>query len=140
MNNRETGMSTADMVPATEPRDGDNRGNGAASEAGMRNGADMPLLEETESTRFRSRWDEIQRGFVDEPRKSVEKADALVAEAIQQLTKVFAQQRSMLEQQLSRGDEASTDDLRLGLQRYRSFFQRLLEVQDGAIGSSRMRT
>jgi hypothetical protein len=58
----------------------------------------------------------------------VEQADGLVAEAIQQLAKVFAEERSTLEQQWSRGDEVSTDDLRVGLQRYRSFFQQLLEV------------
>jgi hypothetical protein len=87
-----------------------------------------PLLHEGDAAQFRSRWDEIQRGFVDEPQEAVEQADSLVAEAVQQVARVFAEERSNLEGQWSRGGEVSTDDLRLALQRYRSFFQRLLEV------------
>ena len=75
-----------------------------------------------------SRWREIQGSFVDEPRRAVEDADALVADLMQRLADGFAQERSRLESQWDRGDEVSTEDLRVALQRYRSFFDRLLSA------------
>ena len=77
---------------------------------------------------LRSRWSEIQTGFVDEPRKAVEQADVLVASAMKRLAEVFADERSRLEQHWDRGDNVSTEDLRVALQRYRTFFHRLLSV------------
>jgi len=77
---------------------------------------------------LRMRWKEIQTAFVDEPRKAVEQADGLVASAMKRLAEVFAQERSGLEKQWDRGDNVSTEDLRVALQRYRSFFDRLLSV------------
>jgi len=77
---------------------------------------------------FRSRWSDIQNNFVDEPRRSVEEADKLVATAIQRIAEVFSERRTKLEDQWSRGDEVSTEDLRLSLQQYRSFFSRLLSI------------
>jgi|SRR5579871_3855755 len=85
-----------------------------------------PLFTEEQARGFRSRWDGIQTGFVDEPRHAVEQADELVAEAIKRLAEMFANERSKLESQWDRGDNISTEDLRLALQRYRSFFDRLL--------------
>jgi hypothetical protein len=87
-----------------------------------------PLFSPEESQRFRSEWDAIQIGFVDEPRKSVEKADGLVANVIHRLAEVYAEERSRLESQWDRGDDVSTEDLRIALRRYRSFFDRLLSV------------
>ena len=81
-----------------------------------------------ETAGFRTRWDAIQTGFVDEPRKAVEEADALVAQVIKRLTEVFANERSTLEHQWDRGEQVSTEDLRLALQKYRSFFERLLAL------------
>lgn len=75
---------------------------------------------------MRARWEAIQAGFVDEPRRAVEDADALVAQVIRQLAESFAAERARLEAQWSRGDQVSTEDLRVALQRYRSFFQDLL--------------
>jgi len=91
------------------------------------NGAE-PLFPTTEAETFRSRWTEVQTGFVDEPRHAVEQADGLVAEMMKQLAEVFADERSKLEEQWSRGDDISTEDLRQALRRYRSFFDRLLSV------------
>jgi hypothetical protein len=85
-----------------------------------------PLL--TESEGFQSRWEEIQVRFVDEPRGAVEDADALVATVMQRLAEGFAQERERLEAQWGRGEDISTEDLRVALQRYRSFFQRLLST------------
>jgi hypothetical protein len=86
----------------------------------------VALLSPDETARFRERWQKIQTGFVDEPRHVVEQADALVAELMQQLAAGFAEAREGLEAQWSSGDEVSTEDLRVALTRYRSFFQRLL--------------
>lgn len=82
----------------------------------------------SEGTRFRDRWDAIQAGFVDEPRRAVEQADALIAEVMQRLAQVFADERARLEGQWSRGNDISTEDLRQALRRYRGFFDRLLSV------------
>lgn len=77
---------------------------------------------------LRSRWDDVQAAFVDDPRECVQKADRLVSDVVDQLTTGFAEARSRLEEQWSRGQEASTEDLRQALKRYREFFQRLLSV------------
>jgi hypothetical protein len=87
-----------------------------------------PLFPEAETARFREEWSAIQIGFVDEPRRSVEKADALVASVIQRLAASFSEEKSRLEGLWDRGEDVSTEDLRLNLRRYRSFFDRLLNV------------
>ena len=87
-----------------------------------------PLFPENEATNFRNRWTEIQAAFVDEPRRAVEQGDALVADVIKRLASSFADERSKLEGQWGRGEDVSTEDLRVNLQRYRSFFDRLLKV------------
>jgi hypothetical protein len=87
-----------------------------------------PLFPNDELDGLRSRWKEIQTNFVDEPRKAVEQADGLVASAMKRLAEVFAEERSKLEQQWDRGDNVSTEDLRVAFQRYRTFFDRLLSV------------
>jgi hypothetical protein len=88
----------------------------------------MPLFSESEMGDFRSQWSKVQTGFVDEPRRTVEEADKLVAAVMQRLAEGFANERSGLEKQWESGDNVSTEDLRLALQRYRSFFDRLLKL------------
>ena len=88
----------------------------------------MPLFSESEMEDFRSQWSNLQNGFVDEPRRTVEGADKLVAAVMQRLAEGFANERSGLEKQWDRGDNVSTEDLRVALQRYRSFFGRLLKL------------
>lgn len=90
--------------------------------------AHAPLLSSDLVDDLHARWSDIQAGFVDEPRQAVERADGLVAEAIKRLAESFADERSKLERQWDRGDDVSTEDLRQALQRYRSFFSRLLSV------------
>lgn len=87
-----------------------------------------PLFPSDELEGLRTRWMSIQTAFVDEPRKAVEQADSLVASAMKRLAEVFAKERSGLEQQWDRGDNVSTEDLRVALQRYRAFFDRLLSI------------
>jgi hypothetical protein len=85
-----------------------------------------PLLDPDDLEGMVDRWRDIQASFVDEPRNAVKDADNLVAELMQQLARTFASQREQLESSWSAGDSVSTEDLRQGLQRYRSFFERLL--------------
>jgi hypothetical protein len=85
-----------------------------------------PLLAADDAEGFRARWTDVQTGFVDEPRRAVEQADALVAELMQHLASTFADERGRLERQWDRGDDVPTDHLRDAFQRYRSFFERLL--------------
>jgi hypothetical protein len=87
-----------------------------------------PLFPTGELENLRTRWKEVQTAFVDEPRKAVEQADGLVASAMKRLAEVFADERQKLEGQWDRGDNVSTEDLRLALQRYRTFFHRLLSI------------
>ena len=87
-----------------------------------------PLFDPHIGEGLRTRWNEIQVGFVDEPRTAVERADHLVAEAIKQLADSFATTRQKLEDEWAQGSDVSTENLRLALQRYRSFFNRLLSL------------
>jgi hypothetical protein len=88
----------------------------------------MPLFSESEIEGFRSQWGHIQTGFVDQPRRTVEGADKLVASVMQRLAEGFANERWGLEKQWDHGDSVSTEGLRVALQRYRSFFDRLLNL------------
>lgn len=89
---------------------------------------DKSLFAGADLSRLGSRWTDVQAAFVDDPKECVQKADALVAEVVEQLTVGFSEARARLEAQWARGEEASTEDLRLSLKRYREFFQRLLSV------------
>jgi hypothetical protein len=115
-----------DQEPAAPPVDAaaaqtapDHGTGGTVSRTG-------PLLATNDAEGFRARWTDIQTGFVDEPRRAVEQADALVAELMQHLASTFADERGRLERQWDRGDDVPTDHLRDAFQRYRSFFERLL--------------
>jgi hypothetical protein len=82
----------------------------------------------SEAQEFRTRWEKTQAGFVDEPRKAMHEADELVEAAVKRLSEIFAEERAKLEREWDRGDDVSTEDLRLAFRRYRSFFDRLLSV------------
>lgn len=90
--------------------------------------ADEPIFPEGEAMALKRSWEGIQAGFVDEPRAAVEDADQLVAATMKRLAEMFAEERSRLEAQWDRGDDVSTEELRVALQRYRTFFGRLLNV------------
>ncbi len=123
----EEGLTTAALARAQPDVERQTEARSFAEPARAQADA-SPLLNTQESGELRARWGSIQAGFVDEPRKAVEQADALVAGAMKRLAEVFAEERSRLEEQWGRGDDVSTEDLRLALQRYRSFFGRLLSV------------
>ena len=116
------GLSTADLAR------GDTTSRAEAGQ-GQRPDAQPEALFPAEDARtFQTRWDAIQVSFVDEPRRAVEQADALVAEALKRQAEIFAAARADLEGQWDRGQDVSTEDLRQALQRYRAFFTRVLKV------------
>jgi hypothetical protein len=84
------------------------------------------LFAEGEASGLRGQWTEVQAGFVDDPKQCVHQADSLVSEVVERLTANLAQARARLEEQWASGEEASTEDLRVALKRYREFFDRLL--------------
>ena len=87
-----------------------------------------PLFPDTEAADFRRRWTDVQTSFVDEPRRAAQQADELVAGVMKRLAETFARERASLEQQWDRGENVTTEDLRIAMQRYRSFFDRLLSI------------
>jgi len=133
-----TSVSAAPIPTHLTSADADNQsavgqnavGQNAAQQGALQSSVaqSSSLLSSDEAVAFRSRWDAVQTGFVDEPRQAVEQADALVAQAIQRLAETFTTERAKLEGQWSRGTDVSTEDLRVTLQRYRSFFDRLLHI------------
>ena len=89
----------------------------------------IPLFEDEAASKFRSRWLTIQSKFVDDPRDAVKQADDLVADIIKSVTMSFSDRRVSLEQQWNSGENISTEDMRVALKRYRSFFERLLSLE-----------
>ncbi|HEX8028381.1 MAG TPA: hypothetical protein VF491_07970, partial [Vicinamibacterales bacterium] len=103
------------------------RGTATASATGD-SARHIDLFPDEELGGYRTQWEAIQTGFVDQPRAAVEQADALVSQLVTRLTDVFTRERSTLEGQWTKGDNVSTEDLRIALTRYRSFFHRLLSM------------
>jgi hypothetical protein len=115
-------MSTADLARgmATNNAPANTSSTGAAHQ--------MPLFADNELGDLRRRWQDVQVGFVDDPRNAVKGADELVASLMTRLAQIFSDERGKLEHEWDKGENVSTEDLRVALQRYRSFFDRLLSV------------
>jgi len=111
-----------DQTAEAEERPDESRGLRNKSESAS-------LFEKNKAEHFRARWLEIQSRFVDDPNVSVKDADELVTNVIRNITSTFADERISLESQWKRGDKVSTEDLRVALRRYRSFFNRLLSLE-----------
>lgn len=124
---RGAGGSTTELERNVRDREVE-RARAGSTPADMRAPQETPLLAQDVIGQLQNQWTDIQAGFVDEPRRAVERADGLVADAIKRLAETFANERNKLEGQWDRGDDVSTEDLRQALQRYRSFFSRLLSV------------
>ncbi|GAA3908359.1 hypothetical protein GCM10023084_70730 [Streptomyces lacrimifluminis] len=117
----------ADPGTRDEERGADSHTQHQATDPGARAEDEAPqLLTPEDEEGFRTRWQEVQNEFVDDPRDAVHTADALVAEVMQKLAATFADHKQELEGQWNRGEQADTEDLRLALRHYRSFFNRLL--------------
>jgi hypothetical protein len=141
-------LGTADLVAATGPArqadlpmDGDVRREGEPTMRSTNDTQDMQqpamqsdaellaaLFPPEMAQDFRSRWDEVQIGFVDDPKQAVRKADELVAQVMKNLAQKFADERSKFESQFDEQGSASTENLRVALRGYRSFFQHLLSL------------
>jgi hypothetical protein len=134
-------LSTADLAAAAQPapsadeaerrrgeRREDEKAEARRDEARSGDGRDQlaPLFPGDLAQQFRSRWDQVQSGFVDDPREAVRHGDELVAQVMKSLAESFAAERQKLEDQFRETDSASTENLRLAFRRYRSFFERLL--------------
>ena len=130
--------SDADLGAGAPVRDAGTTGVGAGA-AGVGSGAAhhdasadgdeerAALVTRDRADSYSARWDSVKGEFVDEPRRAVADADALVGELLDELQELFKQQRTQIEQGLD-ADETSTEDLRVALRRYRSFFDRLLSI------------
>ena len=113
-------LTTADLASATaRPQ---------APVVDAHDGEREAVFTNEEIDQLRPQWNTIQSKFIDEPRKSVEEADHLVASTIKRLADSFASERAKLEARWVGGGDVSTEDLRLALRRYRSFFDRLLSA------------
>jgi hypothetical protein len=94
----------------------------------MENEPAAALFQRDELAGYRTRWSGVQTGFVDEPRRAVAEADALVSELTTRLTQSFAEERRQLEARWDKKENISTEDLRQAMHRYRAFFERLLAI------------
>jgi hypothetical protein len=112
----------------SSPREWENGPSTTTDQASTGNADIPPLFADSEINDFRSRWNNVQAGFVDSPRQCVQEADELVADVLERLTSGFTQERTSLERQWDSNGNVSTEDLRVALQRYRSFFGRLLNA------------
>jgi len=121
-------LSTSDIVEATKEEKQDWMEMEEATIGEAVESQPVSLLRANEIDELRSRWSAIQIEFVDEPHASVEQADALVAEVMKRIAQMFAEKRATLDEQWANHDDVSTEDLRVALQRYRSFFHRLLAL------------
>jgi len=131
---RERNLTTADLAASA------NRAAASPSERSVREATVdgvqtskqeeklAPLFNDEATQAFRSQWDVVQRSFVDDPQEAVRAGDELVAQVIKSLAESFSEQRSALEGELNQADRPSTENLRLALRRYRSFFERLLAI------------
>ena len=134
---KEKDLTTSDLATAAETRTAQREVERDVNEPPTENRNAEVITEDEQLARlfspdaakeFRSRWDAIQSSFVDDPKRAVRQGDELVAQVLKSLTETFSNERSRLEGQLDQSDKASTENLRVALRRYRSFFERLLSL------------
>ncbi len=134
---REDGTDAVATDERTSSRSGDEQAHGESaqqtsqSQPNMNDAVDeatAPLFPSQEATRFREQWVQVQGGFVDQPREAVEQADRLVADLMQRLASQFSDTRAELERRWDGQEDVSTEDLRVAMTQYRSFFERLLQA------------
>jgi hypothetical protein len=123
-----TDTAPADAAANTEPRAAEHQAAVPQAAVPATNGKEAALFDAGAAGDLRERWQSIQVAFVDEPRGAVEQADQLVDEVLKRLAESFTRERGELERAWSGGSEASTEDLRQAIRRYRSFFNRLLAI------------
>ena len=122
-NDADSQLSTADIASRNAGQQSDS--NTSAQQSTTES---EPLFPQDRLNDYRQRWTEIQASFVDDPRGATQQADNLVATVIKDLAQIFSDERQTLEGQWTRGEDVSTEDLRVALTRYRTFFDQLLSV------------
>ena len=130
---RSDNLTTADLAAASETAaleraDGNYQVETRSMDAANEEERLAPLFSEDAAKDFRARWSAVQSSFVDDPKQAVRQGDELVAQVMKNLAESFSNERAKLEAQLDQTDKASTENLRLALRRYRSFFERLLSL------------
>ncbi len=135
---KEKTLSTADIAAKVERPQEDRLPERAVQERGPERRQQQPMRAGDEQLaalftpemagEFRSRWNAVQIGFVDDPKQAVRHADELVAQVMKCLAETFSSERARFEGEMDRADSASTETMRLALRRYRSFFERLLTL------------
>jgi hypothetical protein len=138
---REMDERSSAGVPVGTPRERDEATREIAQQSGTMDEAptgeaaqaqqeqQLAALFDADAARdFRERWDDVQIGFVDDPQRAVRKADELVTQVLNSLSASFARQRESIEADVGGADQKSTENLRVALRRYRSFFDRLLAL------------
>ena len=129
-------LSTADLAAAADPAVSQHAERGMNEQAAGRHALQgrpeddqlAPLFSPDAANDFRTQWINVQTGFVDDPKQAVRRGDELVAQVMKSLAESFANERAKIEAQLDQRSDASTENLRLALRRYRSFFERLLSM------------
>ena len=131
----EGNLTTADIVATAERPAGQReldrdtrRSAETRADALVKDEQLAPLFQPDVANDFRSRWAAVQGSFVDDPRQAVRQGDELVAQVMKSLAETFSKERAQLEKQFEQTDKASTEDLRIALRRYHSFFERLLAL------------
>jgi hypothetical protein len=124
----EAGLREAALHEADRPLLPAIKSDGVTKTPITEDGKLAPLFRQDVAADFRSRWDVVQRSFVDNPQEAVRAGDELVAQVIKSLAETFASQRSGPEDGRENAEESTTENLRLSLRRYRSFFERLLSI------------
>jgi hypothetical protein len=123
----ESSVGARDPVAESTPGEAARQGEPRSGTAHVDSVEGVSLIAHDRCVDYRSRWGVVQGDFIDEPRKAVTDADALVGEILDDLSETFHGQRRSLERQWE-DDESTTEDMRIALRRYRTFFDRLLSL------------
>jgi hypothetical protein len=115
----EPAASASADEPARAPSDG-NLAPGAPTDDPMAPAWDAGGVEQ-----YRGRWRELQLRFVDDPYAATGEAAALVDDAVSALTQRLTAQKASLDGWQTAGRD-DTEVLRMAMQRYRVFLDRLL--------------
>jgi len=127
--NEERIKGPLESTPTVEPRQEENiEFHEQAATPKAVESEPLPWLSVEEIDKLKSRWNSIQIKFVDEPHTAVEQADGLVTEALERIKQVFSDNRTILNEQWTNHQDISTEDLRIALQNYRSFLNRILAL------------
>ena len=127
---KEIPVESPPQAPEQTQRDRDRQPRGTPPPAPAPSRNELPaselLFAQERRDELRQAWRDVQTSFIDEPRAAVRNADNLVKDLLGSISQSFERARRDLEAEWDQAEEASTESLRLALQRYRALFERLL--------------